>query len=139
MCNDSIGVVLCIERVHQERLIWHSLLNGLDNLIEDLLSCINKDFIQMLLLADLLQQLAQRLDPGKLLLHLEDVPQIKQVLKITKSHRCRRRQRQSVCQSRALTSPATIAVALHDSRKRMCDGKGLRYIARVSANAPHKA
>jgi hypothetical protein len=63
MSDDGARVIVDIEGFNQERFVVYAVLDGFRNLCEDLFGGFDKYFVQMFLLADLIKQRAQRLDP----------------------------------------------------------------------------
>lgn len=63
MSDDGARVIVDIEGFHKERFVVYAVLDGFRNLCEDLLRGFDKYFVQMFLLANLIKQRAQQLDP----------------------------------------------------------------------------
>lgn len=88
MSENGIRTVFDVESVDEERIIPDAILNGLDYLSKDLFCCVDKDLVEIFLMANLFQETRQRLYPHEFVLHKDQITKSKKILKVAKRDRC---------------------------------------------------
>lgn len=89
MGDHRIRSVLLIERIDEERLVVDAVLDGGRYLVEDSLSRVDKELVQMFLLPRLVQDSVERLDACQLALQADWVTKSEKRFEVAECHRCR--------------------------------------------------
>lgn len=88
MSENGIRTVFDVKGVDEERIIPDAILNGLDYLSKDLFCCVDKDLVEIFLMANLFQETRQRLYPHEFVLNQDQITKSKKILKVAKRDRC---------------------------------------------------
>lgn len=87
MSEDGIGVELLVEGIDKKRLVLLAVLDSRGDLLEDVFRGVHEDLVQVFLMADLVKECVERLDPDQFLLHAYGISERKKSFKVAECHR----------------------------------------------------